>query len=111
MSTTESASHLREDPFDLARSQLRHVGEVFAIDPNLINVLSGVKKCVEVAVPVQMETGAIRVFEGYRVTHNVARGPSKGGIRYHPAVTRHEIKALAMGMTWKCALMGLPFGG
>jgi glutamate dehydrogenase (NAD(P)+) len=111
MSATDSASHLREDPFDLARSQLRHVGEVFAIDRNLINVLSGVKKCVEVAVPVLMEDGAIRVFEGYRVTHNVARGPSKGGIRYHPAVTRDEIKALAMGMTWKCALMGLPFGG
>jgi glutamate/leucine/phenylalanine/valine dehydrogenase len=111
MSATDAASHLREDPFDLARSQLRRVGEVFAINPNLINVLSGVKKCVEVAVPVQMEDGAIRVFEGYRVTHNVARGPSKGGIRYHPAVTRDEIKALAMGMTWKCALMGLPFGG
>jgi glutamate dehydrogenase (NAD(P)+) len=111
MSATDSASHLRENPFDLARSQLRQVGEVFGIDLNLINVLSGVKKCVEVAIPVQMDDESIRVFEGYRVTHNVARGPSKGGIRYHPAVTRDEIKALAMGMTWKCALMGLPFGG
>ena len=111
MSATESVSHLRENPFDLAKSQLRQVGEVFAIDPNLISVLSGVKKCVEVSVPVQMENGVIRVFEGYRVTHNVARGPSKGGIRYHPAVTRDEIKALAMSMTWKCSLMGLPFGG
>jgi glutamate dehydrogenase (NAD(P)+) len=112
MSATEAASsHLRENPFELARAQLRRVGEVFALDPNLIGVLSGVKKCVEVAVPVQMDDGAVHVFDGYRVTHNVARGPSKGGIRYHPAVTRDEIKALAMAMTWKCALMGLPFGG
>ena len=111
MSATESVSHLRENPLDLAKAQLWRVGEVFAIDANLIGVLSGVKKCVEVAVPVQLEDGSIRVFEGYRVTHNVARGPSKGGIRYHPAVTRDEIKALAMGMTWKCSLMGLPFGG
>ena len=51
------------------------------------------------------------VFEGYRVTHNIARGPSKGGIRYHPDVTLDEVKALAMWMTWKCALMGIPFGG
>ena len=50
-------------------------------------------------------------FKGYRVTHNVARGPSKGGIRYHPDVTLDEVKALAMWMTWKCALMGIPFGG
>ncbi len=111
MSATDAVTHLRENPFDLAKSQLRRVGQVFAIDPNLINVLSGVKKCVEVAVPVQMDDRTISVFEGFRVTHNVARGPSKGGIRYHPAVTRDEIKALAMSMTWKCALMGLPFGG
>jgi glutamate dehydrogenase (NAD(P)+) len=112
MSTTQApASHLRENPLELARSQLRRVGEIFGIDRNLIGVLSGVKKCVEVSVPVQMDDGAIRVFEAYRVTHNIARGPSKGGIRYHPGVTRDEIKALAMWMTWKCALMGLPFGG
>jgi glutamate dehydrogenase (NAD(P)+) len=112
MSATEApASHLRENPLELARAQLRRVGQIFAIDPNLIGVLSGVKKCVEVTAPVRMDDGSIGVFEGYRVTHNVARGPSKGGIRYHPGVTRDEIKALAMWMTWKCALMGLPFGG
>jgi glutamate dehydrogenase (NAD(P)+) len=111
MSSTEPTTHLKENPLALARDQLRRVGELFAIDPNLISVLSGVKKCVEVSIPVQMDDGSIRVFDGYRVTHNIARGPSKGGIRYHPAVTRDEVKALAMGMTWKCALMGLPFGG
>ena len=111
MSTAETVSHLRENPYELAKSQLTRVGEVFALDPNLIRVLSQCKKAVEVSVPVQMDDGTIEVFTGYRVTHNIARGPSKGGIRYHPAVTRDEVKSLAMWMTWKCALMGLPFGG
>src|SRR5262249_61193128 len=62
-------------------------------------------------VPVRMDDGGVRVFEGHRVTHNVARGPSKGGIRYHPDVTLDEVKALAVWMTWKCSLMGIPFGG
>jgi glutamate dehydrogenase (NAD(P)+) len=105
------ASHLRENPYDLARRQLRRVGEVFGIDADLIGVLERCKKTVEVSIPVSMDDGSVSVFEGYRVTHNIARGPSKGGIRYHPAVTRDEVKALAMWMTWKCALMGLPFGG
>jgi glutamate dehydrogenase (NAD(P)+) len=112
LSATQShVTHLRENPFLLAQSQLQRVGEIFAIDPNLVRVLSKTKKTVEVSIPVQMDDGTIGVFEGYRVTHNIARGPSKGGIRYHPAVTRDEVKALAMWMTWKCALMGLPFGG
>jgi glutamate dehydrogenase (NAD(P)+) len=111
MSTAEAATHLRENPFELAKAQLRRVGEIFALDPNLIRVLSQCKKAVEVSVPVQMDDGTIEVFLGYRVTHNIARGPSKGGIRYHPDVTLDEVKALAMWMTWKCSLMGLPFGG
>jgi glutamate dehydrogenase (NAD(P)+) len=111
MSTAEAVSHLRENPFDLAKMQLRKVGEIFAIDPNLIRVLSHPKKAVEVSAPVQMDDGTIEVFTGYRVTHNIARGPSKGGIRYHRDVTLDEVKALAMWMTWKCSLMGLPFGG
>ena len=111
MSTTEAATHLRENPYALARAQLRRVGETFGVDPNLISVLSECKKTVEVSVPVAMDDGTTRVFEGFRVVHNVTRGPAKGGIRYHPGVTRDEVKALAMWMTWKCALMGLPFGG
>ena len=74
-------------------------------------MLSHCKKSVEVSVPVQMDDGSVRVFEGHRVIHNMTRGPAKGGIRYHPDVTLDEVKALAMWMTWKCALMGLPFGG
>jgi len=104
-------SHLRENPYELAREQLRLVGETFGIDPNLINVLGKCKKAVEVSIPTRMDDGTVSVYTGYRVTHNIARGPSKGGIRYHPDVTLDEVKSLAMWMTWKCALMGIPFGG
>src|SRR3954453_8127954 len=104
-------THLRENPFELAQAQLRRVGETFSVDPDLIRILSQCKKGVEVSVPVQMDDGSVQVFQGYRVVHNMTRGPAKGGIRYHPAVTLDEIKALAMWMTGKCALMGLPFGG
>ena len=104
-------SHLRENPFELARRQLRRVADTFGIDDALVNVLQECKKSVEVAVPATMDDGSVRVFTGWRVTHNVARGPSKGGIRYHPDVTLDEVKALAMWMTWKCALMNIPFGG
>jgi glutamate dehydrogenase (NAD(P)+) len=104
-------SHLRENPFDIARQQLQRVATTFDINPNLVAVLGECKKAVEVSVPVGMDDGTTTVFKGYRVTHNIARGPSKGGIRYHPDVTVDEVKALAMWMTWKCALMGIPFGG
>jgi glutamate dehydrogenase (NAD(P)+) len=104
-------SHLRENPYEIAKSQLRKVADTFAIDPNLVNVLQECKKALVVSVPVSMDDGRTQVFQGYRVTHNVARGPSKGGIRYHPDVTLDEVKALAMWMTWKCALSGIPFGG
>jgi glutamate dehydrogenase (NAD(P)+) len=107
----QPASHLRENPFEIAREQLRRVAASFGVDPSLVDVLGECKKAVEVSVPVSMDHGGTEVFKGYRVTHNVARGPSKGGIRYHPDVTLDEIKALAMWMTWKCALMGIPFGG
>ncbi len=112
MATIEAPlSHLRENPFEIAREQLRRVAEVFEIDQNLVNVLQECKKAVEVSIPVQMDDGSTRAFAGYRVTHNIARGPSKGGIRYHPDVTLDEVKSLAMWMTWKCALAGIPFGG
>jgi glutamate dehydrogenase (NAD(P)+) len=103
--------HLQENPFQLAREQLRKVADAFDIDDDLVRVLGDCKKSVEVAIPTTMDDGAVHVFPGWRITHNVARGPSKGGIRYHPAVTLDEVKALAMAMTWKCALMNLPFGG
>jgi len=104
-------THLRENPFEIAQEQLRRVADVFKIDPNLVRVLERCKKSVVVSVPFSRDDGTIEVFEGYRVTHNIARGPSKGGIRYHPDVSLDEVKSLAMWMTWKCALMGIPFGG
>jgi glutamate dehydrogenase (NAD(P)+) len=108
---TATESHLRENPFRLAQHQLRSVADEFGIDDRLVNVLQDCKKAVEVSIPTSMDDGSVEAFTGYRVTHNVSRGPSKGGIRYHPDVTLDEVKALAMWMTWKCALMGLPFGG
>ncbi|MEI8105667.1 MAG: Glu/Leu/Phe/Val dehydrogenase [Actinomycetes bacterium] len=106
-----SESHLNENPYRIAQEQLRYVADTFGIDDDLVGVLSGCKKAVEVGIPTTMDDGSVEVFTGWRVTHNVARGPSKGGIRYHPDVTLDETKALAMWMTWKCALINLPFGG
>ncbi|MGZ4389044.1 MAG: Glu/Leu/Phe/Val family dehydrogenase [Gaiellaceae bacterium] len=111
MSAAVPETHLKENPFAIARAQLRRVADTFGIDDRLVNVLQECKKSVIVSVPVTMDDGSVRAFEAYRVTHNVTRGPSKGGIRYQPNVTLDEIKSLAMWMTWKCALMGLPFGG
>ena len=111
MTTVEAPSHLRENPYEVAQRQLRRVGAAFNIDSNLLDVLGRCKKAVAVSIPTRMDDGSVRVFEGYRVIHNIARGPWKGGIRYHQDVTVDEVKALAMWMTWKCALMGVPFGG
>src|SRR5438105_12594934 len=111
MATAAPESHLRENPFQLAQQQLQKVADTFGIDDRLVNVLRQCKKAVEVSIPTSMDDGSVRAFAGYRVTHNIARGPSKGGIRYHPDVTLDEVKSLAMSMTWKCSLMGLPFGG
>src|SRR6476469_133478 len=111
MATAAPESHLRENPFLLAQQQLQKVADTFGIDDRLVEVLKQCKKTVEVSIPTSMDDGSVRAFAGYRVTHNVSRGPSKGGIRYHPDVTADEVKALAMWMTWKCSLMGLPFGG
>jgi glutamate dehydrogenase (NAD(P)+) len=104
-------SEPKENLFRIAQQQLRKVGATFGIDDDLVSVLGECKKAVEVTIPTRMDDGRVHVFTGWRVTHNVARGPSKGGIRYHPGVTLDEVKALSMWMTWKCALMNLPFGG
>ena len=112
MTTVEApSSHLKENPWEMARSQLRQTAVLLEMNDSMLNVLLECKKSVAVSVPTRMDDGSVRVFEGFRCTHNVARGPSKGGIRYHHEVTLEETKALAMWMTWKCALMGLPFGG
>ncbi len=111
MATVTRESHLKENPYAVARAQLRRVADTFGIEESLVRILERCKKGVVVSVPTRMDDGRTEVFEGYRVQHNVARGPSKGGIRYHPDVTLDEVRALAMWMTWKCALTGIPFGG
>jgi len=105
------APSVQENAWEMAREQLRRTALLAELHESLFNVLGDCKKAVEVSVPTRMDDGSVEVFTGYRVIHNVARGPSKGGIRYHPLVTLEETKALAMWMTWKCALMELPFGG
>jgi glutamate dehydrogenase (NAD(P)+) len=94
-----------------ALSQLDQAARIMNLDPNVLEVLRHPKRTLEVAVPVRMDDGRVHVFTGYRVHHNTARGPSKGGIRYHPSVSLDEVKALAMWMTWKCAVVGIPYGG
>jgi glutamate dehydrogenase (NAD(P)+) len=111
VATVTRGTHLKENPYEVARAQLRAVADTFGFEDSLVRVLERCKKGVVVSIPTRMDDGRIEVFEGYRVQHNVARGPSKGGIRYHPDVTLDEVRALAMWMTWKCALTGIPFGG
>jgi glutamate dehydrogenase (NAD(P)+) len=100
-----------ENAWRNAQRQFDEAAELIGLDPALRAVLREVKRQLIVSFPVKMDDGSVRMFEGYRVQHNMARGPSKGGIRYHQGVTLDEVKALAMWMTWKCAIAGLPFGG
>jgi glutamate dehydrogenase (NAD(P)+) len=97
--------------WDSALSQLDEAARTMDLDPGVHEVLRNPRRALEVSIPVRMDDGRIQVFKGYRVHHNTSRGPSKGGIRYHPAVTLDEVKALAMWMTWKCAVVSIPYGG
>ncbi len=97
--------------WEQARSQLEQAAGIMNLEENILAVLRVPKRALEVAIPVEMDDGHVQVFTGYRVHHNISRGPSKGGIRYHPSVTLDEVKALAMWMTWKCAVVGIPYGG
>jgi glutamate dehydrogenase (NAD(P)+) len=100
-----------QSAWETALRQLDDAARLMQLDPNILEVLRHPRRTLEVAVPTRMDDGSIRVFKGYRVHHNTSRGPSKGGIRYHPNVSIDEVKALAMWMTWKCAVVGIPFGG
>ena len=102
---------LVENPWHNAQRQFDMAAELLGLDQALRTVLREPKRELIVHVPVKMDNGTVQVFQGYRVQHNLARGPAKGGIRYHPDVTLDEVRALAMWMTWKCALADLPFGG
>jgi glutamate dehydrogenase (NAD(P)+) len=99
------------NPYEMAKQQLRAVAKRMKLDPNIHEVLKHPMRSLEVYLPVRMDNGTIRVFTGYRVQHSMARGPAKGGVRFHQNVTLDEVKALSMWMTWKCAVVGIPYGG
>ena len=98
-------------PFDQACSYLEQAARELQMDQGLLVVLSNPRKVVTVSIPVKLDNGEVQVLAGHRVQHCDVLGPYKGGIRYHPAVTLREVSALAMLMTWKCALLGIPYGG
>ncbi|NOS77477.1 MAG: Glu/Leu/Phe/Val dehydrogenase [Nitrospira sp.] len=97
--------------FRLAVSQFDQAAEAMHLDYNLRERLKQPQRSLVVSIPVRMDDDHVEVFTGYRVQHDSSRGPSKGGVRYHPDVNLGEVAALAMWMTWKCALAGLPYGG
>ncbi len=99
------------NPYQMAVEQLNEVAKLINLDPGIHEYLKYPKREITVSIPVKMDDGSIKVFTGYRVQHNFALGPTKGGIRYHQDVTLDEVRALAMWMTWKCSVMGLPYGG
>lgn len=100
-----------ENPFESMKARFDRAAQLLDLDPDLYRVMIVPNREIKVYIPVRMDTGRIEVFEGYRVQHNFARGPAKGGIRYAPDVTLDEVKALAAWMTWKCAVVNVPFGG
>jgi glutamate dehydrogenase (NAD(P)+) len=99
------------NPFEIAKQQFNRAADYLELEESMRAVLRTAKRQLIVSIPVKMDGGETKVFEGYRVQHNIARGPAKGGIRYHPNVTLDEVKALASWMTWKCATVGIPYGG
>nr|WP_313692086.1 glutamate dehydrogenase GdhB [Halobaculum sp. XH14] len=107
--STESTES--ESALETARRQLYHAATHLDIDQNIVERLNHPKNVHEVTIPIERDDGTVEVFTGYRAQHDSVRGPYKGGLRYHPDVTRDECVGLGMWMTWKCAVMNLPFGG
>jgi len=97
--------------YDVVLQQLDMTAERLKLDPDIHEMLKAPKRVLTVSVPIRMDDGRVKVFTGYRVQHSDARGPYKGGLRYHPTVTLDEVKALAMLMSWKCSVVDVPYGG
>ena len=97
--------------FQQACNQFDIAADILGLEPGLRERTKRPRRCVVVSMPVRMDSGQIEIFEGYRVQHNLSTGPAKGGIRFHEDVTLGEVAALAMWMSWKCSLVGLPYGG
>jgi glutamate dehydrogenase (NAD(P)+) len=106
-----SATQSTQNVWQMAQAQLDDVAALIGLDASVHAYIRVPKRVLTVSVPCEMDDRSLRVFEGYRVQHNMSRGPAKGGIRFHPDVSLDEVKALAMWMTWKCALVNIPFGG
>jgi len=100
-----------ENPFEAMMSRFDRAAELLDLEPGIYKILRHPEKQIVVSIPVQMDNGEVEVFTGYRVLYNTSRGPAKGGIRFDLNVTLEEVKALAAWMTWKCAVVNLPFGG
>ncbi|HJR42435.1 MAG TPA: Glu/Leu/Phe/Val dehydrogenase [Gemmatimonadaceae bacterium] len=100
-----------ENPFEAMMSRFDRAAELLDLEPGLYKILRHPEKQIIISVPVTLDNGDIEVFTGYRVLHNTSRGPAKGGIRFDTQVTLDEVKALAAWMTWKCAVVNIPFGG
>ena len=109
MTTEQTAARI--NPWAVAQQQFDLAADRLNLDPGLRRVLREPRRELTVHFPVHMDDGSVQVFTGYRVQHNLGRGPAKGGIRYHQDVSLDEVKALAMWMTWKCAVVGIPYGG
>ncbi len=99
------------DPFEIALEQLNKAAKVMNLDKTALELLSQPEKILQVSIPVKMDNGETKIFTGFRVRYNTARGPAKGGIRFYPTETLSTIKALSAWMTWKTAIVDLPFGG
>lgn len=99
------------NPFEIAKQQLKMACDRLGVDPVVYEILSKPQKVIEVSIPVKMDDGSVRVFTGFRAQHNNVIGPTKGGIRFHPNVNADEVKALAIWMTFKCSVVGIPYGG
>ena len=100
-----------ENPFESMMQRFDEAARQLKLDPNIYKILRWPNREITLYIPVMMDDGNYQVFTGYRVQHNFARGPAKGGIRYSPDVTLDEVRALASWMTWKCAVVNIPFGG
>src|SRR5262249_32485887 len=104
-------SRTETNPFDAMVSRFNIAAEKLKLDEGLYQVLLTPDREISVVIPIQMDNGKLRAFKGFRVQHSLARGPAKGGLRYAPDVTLDEVRALAAWMTWKCAVVNIPFGG
>ena len=100
-----------ENPFEAMMQRFDHAAELLALDPGIYKILRNPEKQIITSIPVAMDNGEVEVFQGYRVLYNTSRGPAKGGIRFDMGVSLDEVTALAAWMTWKCAVVDVPFGG